>query len=114
MKATYPTEVEQLVQAVSHSNGHSTANLRQNIMTYARQLTEKEPVQLEVPAHLKTFVNKVALNPYKIIDADIGTLQKAGVSEDEIFEITISAALGASLVRLERGLSVLQGTTPCV
>jgi len=43
-----------------------------------------------------------------VTDADIEGLLRAGFSEDEIFEVTASAALGAALARLERGLAVLE------
>ena len=42
----------------------------------------------------------------------LAALQRAGSSEDAIFEITVSAALGAALGRLERGLTALRGEEP--
>ena len=42
-------------------------------------------------------------------DADMDALRKAGYSEDAIFDITASAAVGAGLGRLERGLAALKG-----
>jgi alkylhydroperoxidase family enzyme len=51
----------------------------------------------------------VALHAYKTTDADIEKLLQAGYSEDAIFEITLSAALGAGRARLERGLAALKG-----
>jgi hypothetical protein len=38
-------------------------------------------------------------------------LRRAGYSEDAIFEITVSAALGAGMIRLERGLAAMKGDT---
>jgi hypothetical protein len=46
---------------------------------------------------------------YKVTDKDIEALKQAGYSEDAIFEITISAAVGAAYARLERGLEILKG-----
>ena len=43
----------------------------------------------------------------KETDNDIEALRQTGYSEDAIFEITISAALGAATARLARGLSAL-------
>jgi alkylhydroperoxidase family enzyme len=57
---------------------------------------------------LGPYVEKVARHAYQVTDADIITLRQAGYSEDQLFEVTVSAALGAGLVRLEAGLSVLQ------
>ena len=61
-----------------------------------------------VPDALRAYADKVALHAYKVTDADIEGLLRAGFSEDEIFEVTASAALGAALARLERGLAVLE------
>ena len=39
----------------------------------------------------------------------MAALQGAGGADDAIFEITIAAAVGAALGRLERGLAALRG-----
>jgi alkylhydroperoxidase family enzyme len=49
------------------------------------------------------------LHAYKVTDADIETLRKAGYSEDVIFELTLSAALGAGITRFDRGIAMLKG-----
>ena len=61
----------------------------------------------EIPADLRSFVEKVTQHAYKVTDADIEGLMRAGYSEDAIFEITGAAALGAAILRLERGLIAL-------
>ena len=62
----------------------------------------------QVPDALRAYVDKVALHAYRVTDADVAALKAAGYTEDQIFEITASAALGAALRRLERGIAVLQ------
>lgn len=42
-------------------------------------------------------------------DANIEALVASGTSEDAIFELVVSAALGGSAARLELGLAALQG-----
>ncbi len=60
---------------------------------------------------LAGYVAKVAGAAYKITDADIAALQAAGRSEDEIFEVTVAAAVGAALQCLEAGMrAVGEGT----
>jgi hypothetical protein len=54
-------------------------------------------------------VKKVAKYAYDVTDKDVTALREAGYSDDQIFEATVSAALGAGLVRLEWGLSALRG-----
>ncbi len=63
---------------------------------------------MEVPPELVTYVDKVARHAYWVIDSDIEEILGAGYSEDVVFEITLSAALGAGMGRLERGLSALK------
>jgi len=63
----------------------------------------------EIPANLRGYVDAVARHAYRITDEDLAALRRAGYSEDAIFEISISAALGAGLARLERGLAALVG-----
>lgn len=62
----------------------------------------------EMPVELRAYVDKVALHAYRVSDEDVEALKRAGHSEDAIFEITAAAALGAAIVRLERGLIVLR------
>lgn len=50
---------------------------------------------------------RVGSESYRVTDADIDALRAAGHSDDEIFELTVSAAVGAARVRLERGLAAL-------
>lgn len=57
----------------------------------------------------RSLVSKVAQHAYRVTDDDIDALRSAGYSEDAIFELTVSAALGAGCGRLERGLSALRG-----
>jgi len=63
----------------------------------------------DVPPNLKAYVEKVAKHAYKVTDNDVEALKQAGYSEDAIFEITVSASVGAANARLERGLAALKG-----
>jgi len=59
------------------------------------------------PAELQPLVDKIHANAYKVTDDDIARLQPK-YSEDQLFEIVVSAALGASRRRLEAGLEALR------
>ena len=61
-----------------------------------------------MPEDLATYVTKVINNAYKVIDSDVVALKQAGYSEDEIFEITIAAALGAGYRRFEAGRKAME------
>ncbi len=60
-----------------------------------------------VPEILASYVQKVQKNSYKVVDRDIEALRQAGYSEDQIFELTVSAALGAGWSRVEAGLKAV-------
>jgi alkylhydroperoxidase family enzyme len=66
----------------------------------------------ELPANLRSYVEKVAKHAYRVTDEDVEALKRAGHSEDAIFEVTAAAALGAAVMRLERGLIALHESTP--
>jgi alkylhydroperoxidase family enzyme len=59
------------------------------------------------PPELEPYLDKVRHDAYRVTDADVQALKDAGYSDDEIFEQTVSAAVGAGLHRLEQGLECL-------
>ena len=59
------------------------------------------------PAELQPLVDKIHRHAYKVTDEDIASLQ-AKHGDDVMFEIVVSAALGASRKRLFAGLSALE------
>jgi alkylhydroperoxidase family enzyme len=63
----------------------------------------------DVPEALRTYVDKVSRHAYKVTDEDVAALRAAGYSEDQIFEVTVSCAVGAGLRRLEAGLAAIEG-----
>src|SRR5256886_17139290 len=58
---------------------------------------------------LAAYVDPVAQHAYRVTDERLDRLRHAGQSDDALFEMTVSAALGAALGRLERGLAALRG-----
>jgi alkylhydroperoxidase family enzyme len=60
---------------------------------------------------LAQFVDKVAHNARMVTDADIGALEKAGLSEDQIFEIVVCAAVGQATRQYESALAALSAAT---
>jgi alkylhydroperoxidase family enzyme len=59
-----------------------------------------------VPADLQALVDKIHRHAYKVTDDDIARAQ-AKYGDDQMFEIVVSAALGASRNRLLAGLKAL-------
>jgi predicted RNA polymerase sigma factor len=60
----------------------------------------------DLPDDLGALIAKVHAHAYKVTDADIAQLQ-AVYGDDKLFEIIVSAALGASRRRLMAGLNAL-------
>ena len=61
----------------------------------------------DLPEALRAYVDKVAKRAYDVTNEDVAALLAAGYTQDQLFEITVSAAVGAGLTRLDIGLSVL-------
>jgi hypothetical protein len=57
------------------------------------------------------LVDKVAKNAWKVTDEDVAAVKAAGVSEDQIFELCVSAALGQATRQLESALAALDVAT---
>ncbi len=110
MDNRYAANIQCMVDAVLTSQGESDPSLRWAVETRSAQLGGRPTAQVgHIPPELATYVDKVAQHAYKTTDEDIEALRKAGYSEDAIFEITLSTALGAGIARLERGLAALKG-----
>ena len=112
MHTRYTDLSQHLIDAILTSRGETVPTLRRAIEEQSAQWSSSSPQQVEqVPPELVTYVKKVALYAYKTTEEDIEALRRAGYDEDAIFEITLSAALGAGMTRLERGLAALKGDT---
>jgi alkylhydroperoxidase family enzyme len=109
MDESHTTKIRRLVHAVLNSPGDTNTTVRQAVEDYSGRLGGSPPSTAgDKPAELTGYVKKVALHAYKTTDEDIAGLHQAGYSEVEIFEITLSAALGAGVARWERGLAALK------
>ena len=79
-------------------------------MKYEELISDlREAAQPDRPAppEFAAYVEKVRNAAYTVTDADVQRLKDAGYSDDEIFEQTVAAAVGAGLHRLEKGLACL-------
>jgi alkylhydroperoxidase family enzyme len=62
-----------------------------------------------LPEPLGSYAALVREQSYRISDADFARLTATGLGDDAIFEITISAAVGAALQRLDAGMRAVRG-----
>lgn len=63
----------------------------------------------EPPDELRALVEKIDRHAYEVTDEDLAAL-RAKYSEDQLFEIIVSAAFGAADRRLQAGLRALGDT----
>jgi alkylhydroperoxidase family enzyme len=110
MADQFQSQLNQLSEAVLMSTGGTTSELRSKIVAWAAQLDAAPDAPSDLPETIRNYVKKVVLYAYKTTDADVQQLKDSGYSEDAIFEITVTAALGAGLKRLNTGLALLRGT----
>ena len=110
----YAAFTKRLLDSVLATSGHTPRELRRAVLARARPSsplsgTERGTGGEDIAPDLAAYVDKVALHAYQVTDEDLAALKRAGNSDHVLFEATVSAALGAALGRLERGLSALRG-----
>lgn len=109
MKDIYPPKVKKLLEVFTTYPAETTRELRQTVTAYAARLGGAVRTTEEVPEEIAGYIDKVTRHAYKVTDEDFLELKSSGYSEDQIFEITLGASLGAGLARLECGLTILRG-----
>jgi hypothetical protein len=110
----YTDLAESQRRAVLESEGVTDPSLRRAVFARSAELSGGATAEArtgagEIPGDLREYVDTVALHAYRITDENLQELRHAGYSEDAIFEISVAAAVGAGLARLERGLGILRG-----
>jgi len=107
----YAALTQRLLDAVLAAPGQTPSELRRAVLARAARLAGARS-GAPAPAPFASYVDKVAQHAYKVTDADVAALKTTGRSEDVVFEVTVAAALGAALGRLERGMAALRGEEP--
>lgn len=97
--ARFDAHVQELRASLTQSPGALPPDVRTAIVERNTQ---------KIPPALVPYVIKVALHAYKVTDEDILQLKRDGLSEDVIFEATAAAAVGAAMLRLEKGMAALR------
>jgi alkylhydroperoxidase family enzyme len=57
------------------------------------------------------LVDKVAKHAYRVTDEDINAVRVSGVSEDQVFEIVVCAAIGEATRQYDTALAALEAAT---
>lgn len=102
------TDIRRLRRALTSRvlGGRGTAPARLRRAAFGADLAEagfNEPVS--------KLIEKVAYRSDQVTDEDFATVRAAGLSEDEIFEIVVCAAVGQANRQYNSGLIALAGAT---
>lgn len=57
------------------------------------------------------FVDKIASHAYGVTDEDINAVRTSGLSEDQVFEIVVCAAIGQATRQYDVALAALDAAT---
>lgn len=60
---------------------------------------------------LRTLVDTIARQPYRVTDKDINAAKSSGLSEDQIFEIVVCAAVGQATRQYDAALAAVEAAT---
>lgn len=60
---------------------------------------------------LGALANKVARQSYRVTDEDISAAKVAGLSEDQVFEIVVCAAIGQATRQYDAAFGALEAAT---
>jgi alkylhydroperoxidase family enzyme len=59
------------------------------------------------PQQAAALLDKVTKNAWKVTDEDVAAARQAGLTDDQIFELVVAAALGQSTRQLDSALAAL-------
>ena len=60
---------------------------------------------------MNTLIDKVVKQAYRVTDGDIAAAKASGLSEDQIFEIIVCAAIGQAGRQHDTALAALEAAT---
>jgi hypothetical protein len=60
---------------------------------------------------MRTLIDNVAYHAYRVTDEDVAAVRTAGLSEDQIFEIVVCAAIGQASRQYHNALAALASAT---
>jgi alkylhydroperoxidase family enzyme len=60
---------------------------------------------------LSAVIDRVARHAYKVTDEDIAAARASGLSEDQLFEIVVCAAIGQATRQYDTALAALKAAT---
>lgn len=84
MTIQYTVDIQELIDAVLTSPGDTEERLRTMAEARAAALggcaKEADKLDLELPAEVGKYVDKIAMHAYRVTDTDVESLRRAGLS----------------------------------
>ena len=80
----------------------------------SRQLRARAFNNVDLVPPMQALIGKVVARPSQISDADLAAAMAAGISEDQLFELVVCAAIGHSARLYEAGLAALAEATATI
>ena len=105
-----PPSLDQGRQTMLTTKGLTAPTLRRDVATFVTaqwRLSDKEIPQLSDA--LTTYLKKLSLYAYKIVDEEVDALRAEGYTDEMIYEITVVGAFAAASVGVEQLFEVLYG-----
>ena len=95
-------EIDRLCEAAIArvTSGDGTASVEDRRAAFANALPASHPGA--------ALIAKVAQHAWKVTDEDVADAKAAGLSEDQIFELVVCAAMGQSKRQLTSALAALE------
>ena len=81
-------------------SARSSPDIRHAVFDYVAALTRRETPAAAVPPAAEPYLRKVALHAYKVLDRDVEAMRAAGFTVDDVFEVTVVAAVSAAATRM--------------
>lgn len=97
MSATVDRRRERVIESVLRGPGRATHEARGAAYDNAG-----------VDPRARALVEKVARHAWTVTDADVAAAKATGLSDDEIFELSVSAALGQATRQRTSAMAALQ------
>ena len=84
--------------------GRAAQALRQSVFDRAKALCRGAEDNGDMSKAVSRWTEKISGASYKVVESDIDALREEGLSDLEIFELTVTASVAAADVVLARGL----------
>jgi alkylhydroperoxidase family enzyme len=98
-----PPEVELGRVRILSTEGATDPALRRSVEAFViKQWAYQRENAGQIPEELETYLKKLSLHAYRIVDEDVDALREASYTDEMIYEITMVGSIAAALVGLEK------------